>query len=139
MGVVESYDGGAERYTVKLSDGSKLALRQACLLQMLQVSLLGLEGLAVRAAAGRGAARAAGGAVVARAVEDQGDVPLGRVRVRVRGRGRGKGRFSVTVRVRLRVRVRVKVSLALALALALTLTPALPLPLTCTRTSRRSA
>ena len=44
MGVVESYDGGAERYTVKLSDGSKLALRQACLLQMLQVSLIGLEG-----------------------------------------------------------------------------------------------
>jgi len=44
VGVVESYDGGAERYTVKLSDGSKLALRQACLLQMLQVSLIGLEG-----------------------------------------------------------------------------------------------
>ena len=42
--MVESYDGGAERYTVKLSDGSKLALRQTCLLQMLQVSLIGLEG-----------------------------------------------------------------------------------------------
>lgn len=44
VGVVESYDGATERYTIKLSDGTKLALRLACLLQMLQVKLAGMEG-----------------------------------------------------------------------------------------------
>ena len=44
VGVVESYDGATERYTIKLSDGTKLALRLACLLQMLQVKLAGMDG-----------------------------------------------------------------------------------------------
>ena len=43
VGVIESYDSSAERYTVKLSDGTKLALRQACLLQMLQVCVARLH------------------------------------------------------------------------------------------------
>ena len=54
--VVESYDEGSERYTVKLQDGAKLAPRLSSMLQMLPVRLTGLAQAGGEHAAHDGAA-----------------------------------------------------------------------------------
>ena len=44
VGVVKEWDAGTERYTVSLRDGTLLKVRRGNLLQMVDVTLVGLDG-----------------------------------------------------------------------------------------------